>query len=277
MRKMIYLMMLLICVEGCRDEVISDELKEDIRSLPSRFAVGNGNHYCDQLIDRINSITNEVVRFACLELMRDAIWSSKISGEDRRQDSLLLRGGEYGLECINYQYYKNGLSRETAIANLIEPFRWMMAQGDGLKPTHRVDYLGFDCAVRRKYDEWQGSYLTCRNYLRDQLWLFEWHFTKNRVWFGGVHLSSEEIARIRSDMEEFLGRPLRTLEQLRAMRNVDSEEIKAVKRKEVGPACFARESDPPVSFTPLEVPKCETNKVPAEIGVEITERGSVPT
>ena len=40
------------------------------------------------------------------------------------------------------------------------------------------------------------------------------------------------------------------------MRNVDSDEIKAVKRKEIGPACFARESDPPVlEAVPLELTK----------------------
>ena len=78
--------------------------------------------------------------------------------------------------------------------------------------------------------------------------MFEKYYRMKLITLGGESLSDEERNVLRVKMEDFLGRPLRTLEQLRTMRNVDSEEIKAVRRKEVGPASFARESDPPVSF-----------------------------
>ena len=39
--------------------------------------------------------------------------------------------------------------------------------------------------------------------------------------------------------------------------------------REVGPACFAQESDPPVEFPPLKVSVCETNAAASEVEVEI--------
>ena len=277
MSKVVFFLFVTVCAFGCQRNVIPFELEREIHSVPDRFERGSGNLFCMDLAKRIGSHTNVAVRFAGYRLLWETLNAIKIDGQDSRQSAILIRCVNDRLDGANYGLCKNGLPRAKAIENIVERFRWMKLQGDRLRPTHRISYYEFSLEDRRKYDEWRGSYLWCRGHYEERLYMLEKYCTMKLITVGGKSLTDEEREWFCTQMEEFLGRPLRTLEQLRAMRNVDSEEIKAVKRKEVGPACFARESDPPVSFPPIEVPKCETNKVPDEIGVEITERGSVPT
>lgn len=253
MIRFMFLLSMVACVYGCRQRDIPEEFERDILGMPSRMGEGDYEQSFNYLFERIDAYADLRVRYTCYKLIWDTISGIRIGSENGKQASLLIQGGEYSLNCANYHLYKNGLSRAKAVANIVEPFRWMKSQGDRLRPTHRIDYYGLGDEERRRYDEWFGAYLSCRYHFKTQLWLFEWHFTEKRVWFAGANLPPDELSEVRSQMEEFLGRPLRTLEQLRAMRNVDSEEIKAVKRKEVGPAWFARPSDPPISFAPLEI------------------------
>lgn len=260
MRKYVFFMALVTLVSGCRERNLPEELERDILSLPNRIAQGNSEPFCNYLYERIAAHTNMTIRSTCYALLWDTLYSVQIKGDDSRLSSRLINSIDCGLEGANYGLCRNGLPREIAIGNIVRRFRWMKLQGDRLQPTHRIDYYKFSLEDRQRYDEWRGSYLGCRGHFENRLYMLEKYYVMNLITMGGKSLTDEERDVLRNQMEELLGRPLRTLEQLRAMRNVDSEEIKAVKRKEVGPILFARDSDSHVSFPSLEATKGETKR-----------------
>lgn len=253
MIRFVFLLSMVACAYGCRQRDIPEEFERDILGMPDRMLVDNFELFCHDLFERIDAHTNVAVRCACYEMIWNTVDRININGKSGKEASRLIEYGEYCLGSANYHLYKNGLSRTTAIANIFECFRWMKKQGDRLQPTHRIEYGEMDAESRRRYDEWRGAYLACRYHLNVQIRMFEWHFTEKQVLSLDGNFTEDELSKMRVEMEAFLGRPLRTIDQWRAMRNVDSDEIKAVKRKEVGPAWFARPSDPPVSFAPLEI------------------------
>lgn len=256
MRTYAFLTMLVVLVNGCWERNLPEELEIDIRSLPSRLSQGNSEPYCRYLYERIAAQTNKTIRFASYALLWDTLYSARIKGDDSHISSWLINSIDTGLDEANYGLCKSGLLRKKAIENIVNRFRWMKLQGDRLQPVHRIDYNELNSEDRQKYDEWRGSYLLCRGYYENRLYMFEKYYWMKLITVGGEALTDEERNVLRVQTEKLLGRPLRTLEQLRAMRNVDSEEIKAVKCKEIGPACFARESDPPVPETdPPELTK----------------------
>lgn len=259
MKMLICLVFLAWCVSGCRERVIPVELERDIRSLPGCYKAGwSGERFCEHLRKRIDENTNAVVRFASCKLLWDTLYDIKVSGEDRRLAAILINSVNDNLEIANYCLFKNGFPREKILANIVERFRWMKAQGDRLRPTHRIDYSELGYEGCRKYDQWRGSYMACRGHYEERLYMFEKYFAMNVPLDVPFDVTPEERASLRQQMEALIGRPLRTLAQLKAMRHLESEEVKAVKRKEVGPAWFARKSDPRVSLPPLEVPNCES-------------------
>jgi len=262
MRNLICLAVFAWCISGCGKRVIPDELERDINSLPGCYKAGwSGERFCEHLRRRIDENTNAVVRFASYKLLWDTLYDLKVNGEDRRLAAILINSVNDNLEIANYCLFKNGLPREKTLANIVERFRWMKAQGDRLRPTHRIDYSELVPEERRKYDQWRGSYMACRGHYEERLYMFEKYFAMDVALDVAFEVTSEERASLRRQMEALIGRPLRTLAQLKAMRHLESDVVKAVKRKEVGPACFARKSDPPVSFPSLEMPSYESTNV----------------
>lgn len=254
---------------GCSDsrEVgeVPRQFRRDIRQLGRLIEDSSEDlplfRQKEKITNAILAETNRVVRSACVKMLHEMYTSLDISSLDYAKQKKAF------LEVLHGPFGTNeyGVTPEENADRYLSWLSWLRKQLDRLGPKYRIDYRSLEIDDRRRYDEWNQAYYYIMTAFESRMRIVEQ--TLQERLFG--ELTESERGVFLKRFKDIMGRPIRSKEIIRRVKRIEMPEEKAVKSREVGPACFAREAAPPVKFSPFEVPVCETNTAAPAVEVDI--------
>lgn len=253
------------CADSSEDGMIPRQFHHDICQL-RRMIEGSSQELSlfrqkEKITNAILAETNRVVRSACAKMLHEMYISLDISNLDYAKQEKMF------LDVLHGPFGTNeyGVMPEEIADRYMSWLSWLRKQLDRLGPKYRIDYRLLEVNDRRKFQAWSQSYYYMLTAFESRMRIVEQMLQEHLL---GELPEAERLAFLMK-FKSIMGRPIRTKEIIRVMRDVELPEEKAVKNREVGPACFARDTDPPVEFPPFEVPVCVTNAAAPEVDVDI--------
>ena len=266
--KLVFSLFLLSVFVGCRDNRVTGDVEHELDVMIPKIGVEYTPPLWKNLFDKVNACTNAADRLACHKCIFERFHSIRfVVGDFRRQERIFVETDEFS---SFHPWGKNGwgMPLEALYGYYLRHLGWMRAQLEILKPTREINRSKMTVEECKEWERWRDTYLYCKDFYEMRLGMFEKHYARD---FKDYNVSAEERVRIEKQITDFLGRPIRSPGQVDADRKAASQspEMRAIWRGEVGPAKFARDSDSPVEFPPVEVPVCETNAAAHEVDVDI--------
>lgn len=223
------------CIEiGCSP---SDDkvpiTNQDVVSYVAKLNEGVISTNSNVIINRILSDSNIGDRISSMRLFSDLLLKMDISSLSYADQSRVINEVNESILKISSSLGLSGLSVEEAFCIRIKWLTWQKKQMDRLRPTKRIDISKLSYKQKVVYNEWRACYES----------LVYSHEMFNRMMEGwSVELELENAPssikdEITRKMEAFLGRKIRTREEAFAAKGelTDSDEMKAVRRGELGP------------------------------------------
>jgi len=206
---------LLLALQGCRrqDGLVPREIEKEIdvaiRELGSFGLRSPWLH----VTEMVGALSNGEVRAACRKMRQDKLYAVELRGTDYSQQLRLFEGVWVGLHPDDHV---KGVGMPWEIEDecnaAVRRFRWMRRELDRWKGMVRdgtaIQLKNEDL---QKYESWRHAYRWCLDLYESQVALFERRFD----FFCKTYKSTaEERARAKALVETFLGRPMRTKEEL---------------------------------------------------------------
>ena len=253
------------CSDSFEDGEVPRQFRRDIRQLGRLIEDSSKDlplfRQKEKITNAILAETNMVVRRAYVKMLHEMYTSLDISSLDytkQKKAFLDVLHGPFGTS-------EYGVTPEEIADRYLSWLSWLRKQLDRLGPKYRIDYRSLEIDERRRYNEWNQAYYYIMTAFESRMRIVEQ--TLQERLFG--ELTESERSVFLKRFEDIMGRPIRSKEIIRSVKRMEMPEEKAVKNREVGPACFARETDSPVKFSPLEVPVCEPNAPAQAVDVDI--------
>lgn len=240
---MLLLGMLLGCGAVDEDRLVPMEMEERISGLIETISRGRefdtGTNPCpmvEEMIEMCRGISNRISRIASLDLLADKLLSMDVSRLDYRKQ----------YKCMNVVHRKvwnsivpSLVTEKCGFEHVYDlRFRlleWMEAQLMRIRPTRKIDSLHWKSYEdSRRHSEWCMTYLSLYDFLK----MYRRSLEDGRVidWDAYRYGCGQDgKAAIRRYVAKWFGRPLRSLDQIRADKNDDTEDYKAVKSRNYGP------------------------------------------
>lgn len=219
---------------GCSERVVPCGIDGGITDLIKRIGHESTVDFHRQLNDQINEISNPEVRLACYALQLSKLRSLKVETDDYHYYARVFRTAEEYMDEAVERMAELGLTHEEVLNARIGRFEWMQAQLDKWKPTRRVDYASMDKDEREGYDAWRSAYLACFRLFEMRIEMTEKYISLDCLpWTNGW--TQNEKMMVRERLQAFLCRQLRSAADIHSARKTASEEISAVRRREIGP------------------------------------------
>ena len=221
-------------VAGCSSSEDSSLLKnQDVVYYVAKLNKGVISTNSNVIINRMLSDSNIGDRISSMRLFSDLLLKMDISSLSYADQRRVINEVNESILKISSSLGLSGLSVEEAFCIRIKWLTWQKKQMDRLRPTKRIDISKLSYKQKVVYNEWRACYES----------LVYSHEMFNRMmegWSVELELENapssikEEVTR---KMEAFLGRKIRTREEAFAAKGelTDSDEMKAIRRGEVGP------------------------------------------
>lgn len=223
--------LLALSVQGCRRQnpLVPPEVEKEIDIAIQKLGNSNVMHPWRRVMEEMRAISNDEVRVACRQMKRARLFAVELTGDDYERLTRLFRNVWTGL--LPYSGTKAGAGRWTIIDACeaeVRRFTWMRRELDRWKAMAqdgRAAKMRTESPV--EYGNWRRAYRYCLEEYESQVRLCE-------LWFEDrcrdSHAIAEERERAKSLLEEFLGRPMRTKEELQKDRRErkTSDEMRAL-------------------------------------------------
>lgn len=206
---------LLLAVLGCRRQegLVPREIEKEIDiAIRSLEAPGSRSPWL-RVTEMVRSVSNAEARAACRKMRQDKLYAVELRGADYNRLLRLFEGVWVGLHSDS-QVKDVGMTWriEDECNAVVRRFRWMRRELDRWKEMVR-DGTAIQLKKEdlQKYESWRHAYRWCLDLYESQVVLFERRFD---FFCKSYNATAEERARAKALVEAFLGRPMRTKEEL---------------------------------------------------------------
>ena len=206
--------LLAMATVGCdrqKDPFLREVEKESDRAIrrlrdPN---VRNPFYWVDKLI---GSETNRSTRATCLRIFQDRLCAVRLSGDDYKQQCLIF--GDVWPRLMPYRWSESGRwTIEDECNAKVRQFGWMRRELDRWKAmVDNGEAARLKKENLKKFESWRRAYLKCLSDYESTLPMFEQQF-EGRC--RSYNATAEERARAKALVEAFLGRPMRTKDEVR--------------------------------------------------------------
>jgi len=160
----------------------------------------------------IGAETNRAVRTSCLRILQDKLLAIELRGNDYERSCRV-----YCLvwpRLMPYRWNENGRwTIEDDCRSRIRQFGWMRRELDRWKAmVDNGEAARLKKENLKKFESWRRAYLKCLSDYESTLPMFEQQF-EGRC--RSYNATAEERARAKALVEAFLGRPMRTKDEVR--------------------------------------------------------------
>lgn len=205
----------MLVVVGCwrQDEGLPYEIEKEMTATIRRLGDANVQAPWSGLDKKMECVTNGKVRAEFHRRLQARLFAVELTGDDYERLTRLFRNVWIGL--LPYSGTKAGGGRWTIIDACeadVRRFTWMRRGLDRWKAmaqNGRAEKMRTESPV--EYGNWRRAYRYCLEEYESQVRLCE-------LWFEDrcrdSHATAEERERAKSLLEAFLGRPMRTKEEL---------------------------------------------------------------
>ena len=196
------------------------DIKRDIRLMCEELEnAGESDEYCRLVRKVVASATNAPTASAAVEICdvwAHSLFAADFSALSYRKQAKVASGIRNIVDGFYLLIHAKKPSRDLLIAKefeyKIKCLEWMRGQIRRLRPQHRVENpnVVLDIEADEERTAWQGMYYGGMSKY-EWLMLHVEQFCHDRM----RGLQPETVDRIRKSVEDYIGRPIRTTEQLR--------------------------------------------------------------
>ena len=212
-RHIIFGILLALAAVGCdrgKDPFLRKVEKEADRAI-RRLGEPNVRDPLDRVDDLIQLETNRAVRAVCYRMLQDKLCGINLQGDDyERQCRVFLTVWSW---LLPYRWSETERwTIEDESRSNVQQFKWMRRVLDRWKA---MASNGEDARLRRenpvKFESWRRDYRYCLGRYESLVSMFEQKFDG---FCKSYNATAEERARAKELVEAFLGRPMRTRDEV---------------------------------------------------------------
>lgn len=220
MKQIVLVVCLLYCC-ACEKKVVTVDIETEIAQSCLNLKSQGESSTIRELVYKINTISNKATRITFYNLLIDGLMSLDISDSNyHQQGNIISRMWDLVCSDIADGMIKADLTILDVWDVKIRTLGWQRKQLERLKPTGPLpDGLEWDgnCLnilnqdVNRKYTEWLGCYKSsARNYESHIR-----HLEGHTFYIDTLRSTEEEKEKLREMLRKYIGRPIRSEEELR--------------------------------------------------------------
>ena len=221
MRKIFFAICLLVCA-SCEKRVVSFDTKKSVVAVNAALRGGDGYRAVKLLKDKIDSISDEKIKIACYCQWVDELMVLDISDIGYRQQSTAIRIVQ---DLTRFDIPRSLRSAGLPLADVwdvkIRGLSWQRKQLERLKPVGPLPkglelakgggLLVLDIDVKRKYLDWLGCYKSAASNYESCIS----HLEGRTFYIDTLRSTEEEKEILREKLRKYIGRPIRSEEELR--------------------------------------------------------------
>lgn len=219
---------------GCEKDSLRIRIERDVDLIVSKVGKENTAPHWKRLLQLINDQTNEMTRAECHRIKFEKLLGVRLSIGDYKRQGMVFEE-----ICSNLGFAPEfgprlGMTMEELYDAQLKCISWMQSQLDVWRPRTTLNMSRLNSAERKEWEQWRDAYCKCRLIYLEKLAILEGRMQGD---FDFYDIGVEERKVIRKKVEEFLGRPIRTKEQIHENRKSchNDDESKRINQGVVGP------------------------------------------
>lgn len=222
-----------LVIGGCSSDDDNSFWRKNVDSFATGLRDGQVLVKSDFIIAAITSISNDIEKVTAMKYFAESLWGVDISHLKYPEQKRVIQEVNDCALKIAAHLGMGGLSLEDAYEVRVQWLKWQRKNIERLRPKRDIDVTRYSRDERLRYEEWKVCY---ESLVYSHEAVIRWIEISN-IPLECENLPSEVRALIVEKIERFLGRKLRTPQEAECAKGelTESQEMKAVRRGEVGP------------------------------------------